>query len=245
MRLARLVRVGLVVTVAAVVADMIDGDASEPSAARVASVATPMTIRPLPPVAGRVPVITRVDTTDPVVFLTIDDGHARSDSALTAFEEAGVPATLFLLNGPIAANADFFLGMSATLVESHTTTHPDLRTLSEEGQRAEICDNADAIENAFGRRPVLFRPPFGAYDEATRRSAAACGMRAMVLWEQTVSGDVIGFRHQRRFRAGDIILMHLGPTFVEELRLITERVAQAGLRFALLEDYLVPESVPA
>jgi hypothetical protein len=37
--------------------------------------------------------------------------------------------------------------------------------------------------------------------------------------------------------------MHFRPTFVTELRALADRVDEAGLRFALLEDYLVPDSV--
>jgi hypothetical protein len=37
--------------------------------------------------------------------------------------------------------------------------------------------------------------------------------------------------------------MHFRPSFVTELRALVERVDAAGLRFALLEDYLVPSSM--
>jgi peptidoglycan/xylan/chitin deacetylase (PgdA/CDA1 family) len=154
-----------------------------------------------------------------------------------------VPATLFLLDGPVEADAGFFRNLPGTVVEAHTHSHPDLRTLSEEAQRAEICGNADTLERAFGRRPVLFRPPYGSYDEATTRAAAACGMAAVVLWEASVNGHVVGFRTVPRLRPGDVLLMHFRPSFVTELRALVERVDAAGLRFALLEDYLVPSSM--
>jgi peptidoglycan/xylan/chitin deacetylase (PgdA/CDA1 family) len=249
-RLARLTRFGVAVTTVAVLIDMVGGRApNQPTRATAsppptAATPPPATIQPLPSNADGAPVITRVETTDPVVFLTIDDGHTRSPEALAAFRTAGVPATLFLLDGPIRVDASFFHDMPHTLVEAHTQTHADLRTLPEAAQGQEICGNADTIEQSFGRRPVLFRPPYGVYDESTRRAAAACGMRAIVLWEQSVNRDQIGFRHQQEFRPGDIILMHFRSTFVEELQMITQAVEAAGLRFALLEDYLVPESAP-
>jgi hypothetical protein len=46
-------------------------------------------------------------------------------------------------------------------------------------------------------------------------------------------------------RAGDIILMHFRPSFVQELNLVKARVEAAGLRFALLEDYIAPDTVSA
>lgn len=221
------------------------GSESAASESTTTTFAPPVTLEPLAGEPGVAPVITRVETDDPVVFLTIDDGLTRSPEGLAAFKEMGIPASLFLLNEPIQAEPDYFDAMPGTLVEAHTQTHADLTNLSEEGQRQEICGNADVIEQAYGRRPVLFRPPFGNYNEATQRAAAACGMRAVVLWQENVNWDVIGFREEQRFRPGDIILMHFRPQFVEELNVISQAVEEAGLRFALLEDYLVPEATLA
>lgn len=226
-----------------------------PPASTTTTAAIPAATAPplLPPVGAQplavpgheAPVLTRVETTDPVVFLTIDDGVTRSPEALAEFQRLGIPASLFLVDGPIRAGADWFRGLPDTLVESHSRTHPDFRTLSESAQREQICGNADLIEETFGRRPVLFRPPYGSYDRATRRAAADCGMRAIVLWQETVNDDVVAFREVPYFRPGDIILMHFRPSFVHELNVVKQRVEEAGLRFALLEDHLVADTVPA
>jgi hypothetical protein len=64
------------------------------------------------------------------------------------------------------------------------------------------------------------------------------------LWQEHVNGGVVGFREVLHFRPGDIILMHFRPSFVQELHVIRDRVQEAGLHFALLEDYLVPDTVP-
>jgi len=198
-----------------------------------------MTIEPLAAQPGVAPVITRVETDDPVVFLTIDDGTVRFPAAQAAFQEMGIPASWFLIDEPITAEPGFFRPLLRTSqVESHTRTHPDMRGLTEAQQRREICGNADNVARAFGRRPVLFRPPYGLYNADTQRAAAACGMQAVVLWEQNVNHDMVGFRRRPELRPGDIILMHLRPQFVQELQVIEQRVEAAGLRFALLEDYL-------
>jgi len=204
-----------------------------------------MTIQPLTAQPGVAPVVTHVDTNDPVVFLTIDDGTVRFPAAQAAFQQLGIPASWFLIDEPITAEPQFFRPLLGTsLVESHTRTHPDMRGLSQAQQQREICGNADSAARAFGRRPVLFRPPYGLYDEDTQRAAAACGMRAVVLWEQNVNHDMVGFRNRPEFRPGDIILMHLRPQFVQELNVIKQRVEASGLRFALLEDYMVPRQPP-
>jgi peptidoglycan/xylan/chitin deacetylase (PgdA/CDA1 family) len=251
-RLAKLVRASIVIVAASLLIDAVSGrisdgpaasEASEARATVTTSIPPPVTLVPLASTPGLAPVISRVETTDPVVFLTIDDGHTRTPEVEAALEEFGVPVSLFLLDGPVQADPEFFRRLPDTVVESHSRTHPDLRTLSEEGQRAEICGNADTLEGVFGRRPVLFRPPYGVYNEATARAAAACGMAAVVLWEVSVNGADVGYRTMPQLRPGDILLMHFRPSFVTELRALADRVEEAGLRFALLEDYLVPQSV--
>ena len=204
----------------------------------------PAAVAPLRPAGGVAPVITRVETTDPVVFLTIDDGTVRSPEALAAFRAMRIPASLFLNDGPIAEGGDWFAQMPRTVVQGHTSTHPLMTRLGEEDQRRQICANAERIERRFGQRPVLFRPPFGAYDDATQRAAASCGMRGVVLWQQDVRGDTISFREGAQIRRGDIVLMHFRPTFVQELTVIRDRVVDAGLHFALLEDYVAPDASP-
>jgi peptidoglycan/xylan/chitin deacetylase (PgdA/CDA1 family) len=184
------------------------------------------------------PVITRIETTDPVVFVTIDDGTERSAEVADVLSELDMPVTLFLVDHPIDVGADYFASLPGALVESHTRTHPDLRTLSEADQRAEICGNADAITAAFGSRPRLFRPPYGYHNDAIGRAAADCGMSAVVLWNVVVEDGTISFRTVPRLRPGDIVLLHFTTGLPDDLRVLSERIRAAGLTVARLEDYL-------
>jgi peptidoglycan/xylan/chitin deacetylase (PgdA/CDA1 family) len=191
-------------------------------------------------VPGTAPVVTRVETTDPVVFVTIDDGFTRTPEMITALRELDIPVTLFLVDQPLVDGAVFFRSLPDARVEAHTRTHTNLRSLPEAVQRAEICGNADAIARTFGRRPVLFRPPEGRYDGATQRAASTCGMTAVVLWEEVVDQGTIRFRTVDRFRPGDIVLLHFRPELPDDLRTLVRRLDAAGLHVARLEDYLLP-----
>lgn len=184
------------------------------------------------------PVITRIETTDPVVFVTIDDGTERSPEVADVLSELDMPVTLFLVDHPIDVGAGYFASLPGALVESHTRTHADLRVLSEADQRAEICGNADTIAAAFGSRPSLFRPPYGYHNDATHRAAADCGMSAVVLWNVVVEDGTISFRTVPRLRPGDIVLLHFTAGLPDDLRLLYERIRAAGLTVARLEDYL-------
>lgn len=187
---------------------------------------------------GTVPVLTRIDTTDPVVFVTIDDGSVRSAATADALRRMGVPVTLFLVDDPVRAGRSYFSSLPDATVEAHTSTHPDLRTLSEGDQRAEICGNVETIDATFGHRPTLFRPPYGNFDDDTRRAAAACGMRAIVLWNVVVERGAVSFRTTPHLRPGDIVLLHFTDVLPSDLQLLAERIEAAGLTVGSLEDYL-------
>ncbi|GAA2362671.1 hypothetical protein GCM10010170_058940 [Dactylosporangium salmoneum] len=99
------------------------------------------------------------------------------------------------------------------MIEAHTITHTKLSGLSYDAQRREICGSADRLGELYGRRPVLFRPPFGEKDTTTLRAVRDCGMKAA------------------------IILMHFRDQFVEDFIAALQGIKRAGLTPARLEDY--------
>ena len=188
---------------------------------------------------GTAPVITRVETTDSVVFVTIDDGFRRDPETVDVLGQLKMPVSLFLVDHPVQVDAEYFASFPDATVQSHTSTHADLRMLSAERQQAEICGNADTIAANYGRRPRLFRPPYGYHNEDTGRAAAACGMSAIVLWEVVVDSGSISYRTVPQLRPGDIVLLHFTARLPDDLRIVSEQIRAAGLRVGRLEDYLV------
>ena len=132
----------------------------------------------------------RVPTSHKVAFITIDDGGGtRTTDALEFIKRAKIPVTLFL-NSPAAASyTSYFKAIKATgaSMQDHTVTHRKLKGQTYDFQRKEIEDCADQIEELFGERPYLFRPPFGDYDAITLKAARDCGMRVSFFWTQTVN----------------------------------------------------------
>jgi peptidoglycan-N-acetylglucosamine deacetylase len=68
-----------------------------PASAQRYPVATPVPILP-GPVA---PVISKITTTNPVMFFTIDDGLVRDPAAVSYIRANHIPVTLFILPVPI------------------------------------------------------------------------------------------------------------------------------------------------
>ncbi|MBF9133119.1 polysaccharide deacetylase family protein [Plantactinospora sp. S1510] len=181
----------------------------------------------------------RIPTTQPVAFLTIDDGWIKNPEFRQLLLDAHVPVTLFLTVNAIKDDPDYFRRFPANVViEAHTITHQGLRGKSYATQRREICGSADQLAQWYGRRPVLFRPPGGNKDATTLRATRDCGMKAAFFWKETVDKGKVRYQEGRRVRAGDIILMHFRERFVDDFIAALTAIHAAGLTPALLGDYV-------
>jgi peptidoglycan/xylan/chitin deacetylase (PgdA/CDA1 family) len=195
----------------------------------------------IPPVVnGLAPIISRLETKKPVVFLGIDDGVYKQAFELRMMKDYHVKASLFLANSSIKDNPSFFKDFVAagSLVEDHTIEHKLLSGLSYDEQKQEICGEADLQFQQFGRRPVIFRPPGGDYNTNTQRAAAACGMRAVVLWMAKANGGSMQYQIGNSLKPGDIVLMHFRPEFAKDMQSFLDAEKAAGLHTELLEDWL-------
>ena len=194
------------------------------------------------PAGPTAPIYFRLPTKAPVAFLTIDDGFDQLPADLTVMKAAHVPFTMFLI-GPVAArNPGFFteLETDGGVIEDHTMTHPVLRGKPYAAQQSEICGARTLLSTTFGRTPTLFRPPFGDYDSTTLQAVHDCGLTAAFYWSETVDAGIVRYQSAvHTIRAGDIILMHFRPTFVEDVVAALTAIHAAGLTPALLEDYVV------
>jgi peptidoglycan/xylan/chitin deacetylase (PgdA/CDA1 family) len=197
----------------------------------------------LPPVQGGLaPVITRIQTQHPVVFLTIDDGITKTPQMPALMAEADLPATLFLTRNFIQDNPGFFKHFQAqgSLIENHTVSHNiNMATqMSYAQQLAEITAMQDYAVQQFGRRPALFRPPGGAYSNTMRRAAADTGIKAIITWEAKANAGRMDYQIGNTLRPGDIVLMHFRPEFAADLAAFRQAQVAAGLEVVLLEEFL-------
>ncbi|MET9253364.1 polysaccharide deacetylase family protein [Streptomyces sp. NPDC003717] len=194
---------------------------------------------PAPAAGERLPpAVDHVPTTDPVVFLTYDDGAERDPGLTDLLSSRRLPVTLFLTDtvaGPAYGHLARLRAVGTGL-ENHTQHHRALRGLPYAGQRAEICGQRTKLTSRFGVTPRLLRPPYGTYDTATRRAAASCGVTSLILWRASTEADgTLGFRRGApRLQPGDIVAV----TDPEATEALLRRIEAAGLRVGRLETYL-------
>lgn len=198
----------------------------------------PVIIQP----SDKVPVFLRIPTTEPVVFVGIDDGWIQSPQALKWLTQHHLPFSLFLTYNGIKNDFAYFkkLQNAGMIIEDHTLSHPHLAKLNLDQQKAEICGTADVYKSVFGQRPTLFRPPYGEYNDVTRSAAASCGMKALVMWHSVIgTGGEVQFQDKNNhLQPGDIVLMHFTPQFLADIKVFAQQAAANHLQIGRLEDWL-------
>jgi peptidoglycan/xylan/chitin deacetylase (PgdA/CDA1 family) len=118
------------------------------------------------------------------IALTFDDGPGPyTPKVLIALNRLHVKATFFVIGQQVPT---FHLALLAEsrgghVIGDHTETHPHVGALAPAGQYREILLPSEQLAAYGVPRPVLFRPPYGSYDDATFTELKRLGM-LMVLW---------------------------------------------------------------
>ncbi|AZM64564.1 MULTISPECIES: polysaccharide deacetylase family protein [unclassified Streptomyces] len=196
---------------------------------------------------GLPPVFTTVPTKEKILFLTIDDGEEKDPAFLRMMSELKIPYTAFLSDYLVKEDYGYFRKMRDTGVglHNHTLHHPYLPALSRARQKREICGMQKIIEKRYGKRPALFRPPYGNYNKDTLRVAKSCGITHVPLWNEEVFVDHWEYREwDRSLHPGDIVLTHFrgredwDGTMPDMVRRFLNKITAEGYAVARLEDYL-------
>ncbi|MFF5101520.1 polysaccharide deacetylase family protein [Streptomyces sp. NPDC000134] len=171
------------------------------------------------------------------VGLTFDDGPSSTTSTLlNALKQNGLRATMFNQGQNAAANPGLVKAQvdAGMWVANHSYTHPHLTQLGQAQIDSEISRTQQAIANAGGGTPKLFRPPYGETNSTVRAVEAKYGLTE-VIWDvdsqdwNNASTDAI-VQAAGRLTNGQVILMHDWPAnTIAAIPRIAQGLASRGL----------------
>lgn len=196
-------------------------------------------------------VVIQGSTNQPQIALTFDDGPNTfyTPQILAVLQKYHVHATFFCIGRQVQAYP--YLVQQETLdgdiVGDHTWNHPDLTRLAPAAVEMQLSEASDAILQATGEKPTLFRPPYGAIDETVNNVALKLGMTS-ILWSVDPQDwarpgtNVIIQRVLNNTRNGSIILMHDGGgnrmQTLQALPTIITILRQRGFTFVTIPQLL-------
>ncbi len=158
-----------------------------------------------------------VDRTEKIASLSFDAAWGAEDTPtlIRILNEHHVHATFFVVGQWVDKYPDAVKALSdaGNEVMNHSDTHPHMPTLSREAMEAQVSQCDQKIEKITGKKPTLFRPPYGDYNNAVVETLR--GMNHDVIqWDvdsldwKGISADAIQKRVLSKVRPGSIILFH-------------------------------------
>jgi peptidoglycan/xylan/chitin deacetylase (PgdA/CDA1 family) len=178
------------------------------------------------------------------IALTIDDGPSPiyTPQILKLLEKYGVTATFSMIGVQVRAYPGIAreVADAGHMIANHTWTHLDLPALSATSAADQIKRATSAIHKATGRKPALFRAPYGAWSPEVLELCAKNRLTPVDWsvdprdWARPGVSSIVD-NIMRNTRTGSIILEHDGggdrSQTVAALGIVLPRLIDAGYRF--------------
>jgi len=153
------------------------------------------------------------------IALTFDDGPNQrfTPQIINLLLKYNAKATFFVIGSQVVKNPEIVLNevKFGNEIGNHTFSHVRLNHISSAVLQRELLKTQQAVFEASGVTPHLFRPPRGYYDVQTVGVARDAGFR-IVLWSwdedsrdwQLISPTEISKNVLANVHSGDIVLFH-------------------------------------
>lgn len=160
-----------------------------------------------------------VDTEEKKIALTINCAWENKDidKILNSLKEYNVKVTFFVVGDfakkyPESVKAIYDAGHE---IGNHSFTHPHVNSLSLEDNVKQINDCNELIKQITGVSPMLYRAPYGEYNDTVIKASKKVNMYA-IQWNvdsldyTDLSKEDMWKRIEKGIGHGSIILMHSG-----------------------------------
>lgn len=182
------------------------------------------------------------------IALSFDDGPAAETAAiLDILKKEQVPAAFFTIGKNAAAHPELVRRWDAEghLIGNHSYNHGfNFDWQSSRKMQQEITDTNAVVARLTGKKPRLFRPPYGVTNPNLARAVKHTGMDS-IGWNvrsfdtkakdpQQLLARILG-----KLQGGDIILLHDSMGITKEI--LTDLIAQArkkGFTFVRVDQLL-------
>lgn len=188
-----------------------------------------------------------------VIALTFDDGPSAEHTPrlLDLLKEHDLKAAFFCIGKNIAGNEALLQRMvqEGHIVGNHSFTHDTWFDLfPARKMAAELLETDRLIESVTGKRPALFRPPYGVINPNVRDAVRQTGHR-VIGWNlrsyDTMTGDnqKLMARLLRLLKPGAVVLLHdHGKKTFEVLPGFVRAAREQGYAFERLDHLLNVEA---
>lgn len=186
-----------------------------------------------------------------MIALTFDDGpHPKeTHEVLDVLDKYNVKGTFFV----VGKHANWYseplkrAAKEGHEIGNHTFSHPDISCLSSDDIKREIKECEDTLIRLTGKKPTLFRPPYGSYSKDKLAEIAKESGYKIILWTTIDAKDwknppssQISDTIINKAQNGDIILLHDYGTenTVKALDTIISEMIKKGYKFVTVSELI-------
>lgn len=186
------------------------------------------------------------------VALTFDDGpdNYYTLQILDILKREHIKATFFVV-GRMAQNHPDSLRKiyeAGHTIGNHSWNHPEFTKLSKSAVEWQIASTNNVISSVIGRKPILFRPPYGAMNNGLEHLVAGVGFKIIywdvdtVDWNFPTSAQILQ-TVKKELKPGSIILQHCAgdkgiEASVQALPSIIAYLRQQGYQFVTVDQLI-------
>ncbi len=202
--------------------------------------------------AERLLPIYSVEKSEKVVSISFDCawGVEHTDTLLSVMSKNDVRCTFFAVEFWVERYPEYAKKIvdAGHELGTHSRSHPYMSKLSKPQIQDELKTSSDAIERITGKRPTLFRPPYGDYNNTLVQTATEMGLYT-IQWDvdsldwKNLSATEIALRIVNGAKNGSIILCHNnGLHTAEALPLIFSTLQNRGYTFVPIGELIYKEN---
>lgn len=173
-------------------------------------------------------------------------GNEQTQSLLDTLAKYNIKSTFFLVGDWVRNYPDDVKAIAAAGhdVGNHSNTHPYMTQIDKSKMSEEVDTCNKEIEALTGKKPSLFRPPYGDYDNNVVSTVNNKGMYC-VQWDvdsldwKNLTAEEMCSRIKNNIKCGSIILMHNGAENTPEaLPMIIECIQELGYEIVPISELL-------
>ena len=172
------------------------------------------------------------------------------DNILGTLEKNNVKITFFVVGEWVDKYPEAVKKIHAAghEIANHSNKHPHVNKLSLEENISEIKQCSEKVKNLTGTETVLYRAPYGEYNN-TVINAAKEGNHLAIQWNidtvdyTGIEGQDMWQRLQDKIKSGSIILMHNGTKHTaDSLEMLIKNINNKGLKIVKVSDLIYKEN---
>lgn len=193
-----------------------------------------------------------VDTSEKKVAISFDAawGSDYTEELLSILEKYNVKTTFFLVAFWIDKYPDMVkrIDECGHEIGNHSAKHPNMSQLSEERIKEELTITSNKIVEITGKKDVLFRPPFGDYNNRVMKAAKSLGYY-VIQWDvdsldyKDYGKRAIIDRVLNKVKDGSIVLFHNNATYTAEaLPTILENLQNSGYQIVPISELIYKDN---